>query len=231
MAIEAVLFDYSGTLFRLEEPALREVELTAEDGRPFDTHEVAEVMRRMTAPVEQFVTFDEAGQFAWDNRDLDPGQHRTAYLQVLEKSGVPVTSAHRLYDRLLEPLAWTPYPDTGDVLRALHESGRRIAVVSNIAFDFRPAFTTRGWDRYVDVFTLSFEVGAMKPDPRIFRSALDHLGIAGENALMVGDSAEADGGATALGCEFALVEALPTSDRPDALRAAVARHGLIPARP
>ncbi|WP_459958182.1 HAD family hydrolase [Nocardia sp. IFM 10818] len=227
MAIEAVLFDFSGTLFRLEEAQFREVELTDNDGRPLDTHEITEIMRRMTAPVGQLVEFDEAGQYAWENRDLDPALHRTAYLQVLERSGVPDVPAKQLYERLLDPMAWTPYPDTGQVLRALYESGLAVAVVSNIAFDLRPALVDRGWDRYIGDFALSFEVGAMKPDERIFRSALERLGVAPENALMVGDSLEADGGATVLGCEFALVDPLPTVDRPSALAEAVRSRGLL----
>jgi hypothetical protein len=44
--------------------------------------------------------------------------------------------------------------------------------------------------------------------------------------LLIGDSAEADGGAAALGCAVEIIPALPTSDRPDALLAALARHGL-----
>jgi FMN phosphatase YigB (HAD superfamily) len=43
---------------------------------------------------------------------------------------------------------------------------------------------------------------------------------------MVGDSDEADGGARALGCAFALVDPLPTSQRPDALIDALAPFGL-----
>ncbi|WP_067815295.1 HAD family hydrolase [Nocardia inohanensis] len=226
MAIEAVLFDYSGTLFRLEEAEFHNAALTDVDGRPLDTHEVTEIMQAMTAPVGQLVELDADGQYAWERRDLSPELHRTAYLQVLERSGVPVTAAHQLYERLLDPMAWTPYPDTGDVLRALHEGGVAVGVVSNIAFDIRPAFAARGWDRYVDYFALSFEVGAMKPDPRIFRAALDKLAIAPASALMVGDSEEADGGATALGCEFDLVEPLETVDRPNALRDLLFARGL-----
>lgn len=226
MAIEAVLFDFSGTLFRLEESEFRTVELTDGDGRAFDAHEVTEIMQRMTAPVGQFVRFDAEGQYAWDNRDLDPALHRHAYLKVLEASGVPAHSAELLYGRLIDPDAWTPYPDTGSVLKSLHANGIPVAVVSNIAFDIRPAFAHRGWDRYVADFTLSFEVGAVKPNPAIFRSVLDRLGVASERALMVGDSQEADGGATALGCLFALVDPLPTDQRPDALTAAMQRHFL-----
>jgi hypothetical protein len=43
---------------------------------------------------------------------------------------------------------------------------------------------------------------------------------------MVGDSEEADGGARALGCGFLLVDPLPTSERPDALRRALTRYGV-----
>ncbi len=43
---------------------------------------------------------------------------------------------------------------------------------------------------------------------------------------MVGDSEEADGGARALGCGFALVDPLPTSQRPDGLRSALTDHGV-----
>ena len=100
---------------------------------------------------------------------------------------------------MLDPLAWTPYPDTGDVLKTLAAQGIPVAVVSNIAFDIRPAFAANGWDRLVAAHTLSFEVGAVKPDLRIFPAAVAQLGVRPESALMVGDSAEADGGAVAAG--------------------------------
>ncbi|MFB7716439.1 HAD family hydrolase [Nocardia sp. NPDC056100] len=230
MAIEAVLFDFSGTVFRFEESEYQNADLTDGDGRPLDTHEVAAIMRAMTAPVGQFVELDEEGQYAWERRDLDPALHRIAYMQTLIRKGVPEVPATQIYERMLDAVMWTPYPDTGEVLRALHERGVPVAIVSNIAWDIRPAFSSRGWDGYIDEFTLSFEVGAVKPDPRIFESALTSLGVAPEKALMIGDSAEADGGATALGCEFALVDPVSVLDRPSALRDIVASRGLI-ARP
>ena len=69
---------------------------------------------------------------------------------------------------------------------------------------------------------LSFEVGAVKPDPAIFETALTRLGVAARQAVMVGDSEEADGGARALGCGFVLVDPLPTRERTDGLRSALA---------
>ncbi|MDO3646759.1 HAD family hydrolase [Nocardia mangyaensis] len=226
MGIDAVLFDFSGTVFRLEDDRTWADELVGDDGTPFDVAAKAEVLRRMTAPVEQFMTFDAAGQHAWDNRDLDPALHRHAYLAVLRGSGVPGTQAARLYDRLIDPVAWTPYPDTGTVLTSLAAQGIPIGVVSNIAFDIRPAFAGHGWDGLIGAMTLSYEVGAIKPDARIFQDTIDRLGADPERVLMVGDSAEADGGATALGARFALVEPLPTAQRPCALVDALAAHGI-----
>ncbi|MBL1076628.1 HAD-IA family hydrolase [Nocardia sp. 2] len=229
MVTEAVLFDFSGTLFRLEESVFHAAGLCDSAGRAFDADEIAEITRRMTHPVGQLVEFDEAGKYAWDRRDLDPAYHRAAYLQVLHRSGVPEESARRMYQRVVDPLSWTPYPDTGNVLAALAERGVRVAIVSNTGFDPRHAFVSRGWDRYITHFTLSFEVGATKPDPRIFRSALEHLGVAPDRALMVGDSVEADGGALGLGCDFAHVEALPTRSRAAALSKAVHQRVLFDA--
>ncbi|WP_280261520.1 HAD family hydrolase [Nocardia abscessus] len=228
MAIEAVLFDFSGTLFRLEDDESWYADLTWPDGRVFDVGEKAEIMRRMTAPVDHIAEFDAETQYAWDHRDLDPALHRRVMMHVLRNSGVPTDEdAERLYARLLDPLEWTPYPDSEAVLNHLAAQGVPVAVVSNIPFDIRPSFAARGWDRLVGAFTLSYEVGVMKPDPEIFHSALGELGVSAEAALMIGDSAEADGGAEAVGSRFALVEALPTAERPDALLAALRRHGLV----
>jgi hypothetical protein len=43
---------------------------------------------------------------------------------------------------------------------------------------------------------------------------------------MVGDSAEADGAAQEIGCSFALVDPVPTAERPDALLAALSAFGI-----
>jgi HAD superfamily hydrolase (TIGR01493 family) len=222
-----VLFDFSGTLFRLEQDETWLTDLTDQAGEGLDFEAQTELMRRMTAPVGQVVELDDEHRHAWENRDLEPALHRKVYLEVLKQSGVPrLDQARALYERLITPTQWTPYPDTETVLKDIAGKGLRVGVVSNIAFDIRPAFSSRGWDIYVDEFVLSFEVGAIKPDPAIFQTALDRLGVAAGEALMVGDSEEADGGAKALGCAFALVDPLPTAERPDGLLSALRSHGV-----
>ncbi|MCI4673540.1 HAD family hydrolase [Candidatus Mycolicibacterium alkanivorans] len=227
MPVRAVLFDFSGTLFRLEEDdswfagmELIDDPLSPAGRRAVDEHVQAELMERLTHPTGRSVEMTEEACRAWLNRDLAPSLHREAYLHALRESGLPDHHARSLYDRAVDPGSWTPYPDTVEVLRSLREQSVKTAVVSNIAFDIRPAFAAAA--ARVDEFVLSFEVGAVKPDPRIFRVALDRLGIAAEEAVMVGDSEENDGAAREVGCGFRLVDPLPTDQRPtgllDALR-------------
>jgi HAD superfamily hydrolase (TIGR01509 family) len=226
-AIEAVLFDFSGTLFRLEEHPSWFDGIHDADGTPVDGAGAAELMRRMTAPVGETVEFDDATRHAWRNRDLDPALHRQAYLHVLAQSGVTdPTHAESVYGRVIDADSWTPYPDTEAVIKKLAAESIRIGVLSNIAFDIRPAFVDRGIDRFVDEFVLSFEVGHVKPQPEIFRHAVAALGVDPAVTLMVGDSDEADGAAREIGCRFALVDPVPTSQRPDALLKALREFGI-----
>ncbi|NKZ13861.1 HAD-IA family hydrolase [Mycolicibacterium septicum DSM 44393] len=223
--VSAVLFDYSGTLFRLEEDDSWFAGM-AVDERAVDGHVQAELMRRLTAPTGRSVSMTDEQYRAWANRDLAPHLHREAYLHVLRESGLADHHAQALYDRVIDPASWTAYPDTARVFKNLRAQGIRTAVVSNIAFDVRPAFAAIGAAEHVDEFVLSFEVGAIKPDPAIFTTALDRLGVAAQDALMVGDSEEADGGARTVGCQFALVDPLPTAERPDGLIAALQSVGI-----
>lgn len=221
--LKAALFDFSGTLFRLEEDDSWFAGMSVDD-KAVDGHVQAELMRRLTAPTGRSVQMGPDEYHAWVNRDLAPHLHREAYLHVLRESGMAHHHAESLYQRVISPESWIPYPDTAEVLEALRAQGVKTAVVSNIAFDVRPAFASIG--AQVDEFVLSFEVGAVKPDPAIFSTALQRLGVQAREAVMVGDSEEADGGAAALGCGFILVDPLPTSQRSDGLLRALRDYGL-----
>lgn len=208
--MKAVLFDFSGTLARLEGDDSWFV------GMGLDEAARAAVMDLLTHPTAT-VAHD-----AWPHRDLDPVLHRAAYLHALTQSGLAAGHAESLYQRCIDPAEWQAYPDSAAALNSLRANGIRTAVVSNIAWDIRGVLAGANAD--ADEYILSFEVGAAKPDRRIFQTALTRLGIDAAEALMVGDSEENDGAARALGCPFALVEPLPISKRPtglvDALRGA-----------
>lgn len=211
--VRAVLFDFSGTLARLEEDD------SWFEGMDVDDARRAQVMDAMTHPTA------EVSHDAWAHRDLDPAMHRDAYLHVLVESGLPEEHAESLYARCIDPAEWSVYPDTAAVLKALRDNDIRTAVVSNIAWDVRAVLEAAGADP--DEYVLSYQVGAAKPDSRIFEAALARLGVDATDALMVGDSAENDGAARELGCSFVLVDPLPIAQRPTGLIEALRPYGLV----
>lgn len=127
-------------------------------------------------------------------RDHSAEAHAAVFHEVM-KGHVPDGIREALYAVMLD--MWTAYDDAAPVLDALRERGVRTAVLSNIGVDIRPLMEREGLR--TDAVVLSCEVGAVKPEPEIFAAALDALGAAPEEALMVGDSWQDDAGAAALG--------------------------------
>lgn len=211
-SVKAVLFDFSGTLASLEQ---RDHWFT---GMDLDPAARAEVMHRMTHPTVS------VRHESWERRDLDPEQHRRAYLHVLREAGLADEDAEALYARCIDPTEWAVYPDTVAVLKHMRDNGIHTAVVSNIAWDIRDVLVPHGAE--ADEYVLSYEVGAAKPDLRIFEAALSRLGVDAGATLMVGDSEENDGAARELGCAFALVDPLPIAQRPRGLVDALLSAGV-----
>ncbi|WP_340384195.1 HAD-IA family hydrolase [Streptomyces sp. SS7] len=220
----AVLFDFSGTLFRVEstEAWLRAVLEEAGAGLPEE--ELAATARALEAagalpggaPPGRV---PEEVAAAWRVRDESAEAHRAAYTGLSRQVTLPDPGLHdALYDRHMTPAAWAPYPDALDVLSGLREAGVAVGVVSNIGWDLRPVFRAHGLDRFVDTYVLSYEHGVQKPHPRLFTAACEALGVDPRAALMVGDDRRADGGAAALGCTVHFVDHLPAAERPDGLR-------------
>ncbi|WP_326794638.1 HAD family hydrolase [Streptomyces sp. NBC_01808] len=225
MSPKAVLFDFSGTLFRIE-PAVRWLR-SALDASGVTADDAA--LARYAAALERAGALP-GGSFPervpeslaelWRTRDRSMERHRAAYTGLARLVPLPWPGGvyEALYERHMAPAAWDPYPDAAAVLRGLQERRVRTGVVSNIGWDLRPVFRAHGLDAYVDAYTLSYEHGVQKPDARLFRVACEAVGRAPEDVLMVGDDRRADGGATALGCGYFPVDHLPAAERPDGLR-------------
>ncbi|MEC4019091.1 HAD family hydrolase [Streptomyces sp. H27-D2] len=231
MAIKAVLFDFSGTLFRIETTAswLRSVLDSAgisvpesEFARCTERLEVAGALPGGPAPRSVPPGLAQL----WHDRDRTAELHRAAYTGLTREAELPWPGVcEALYERHREPAAWTPYPDAAGVLGELRGRGVGVGIVSNIGWDLRPVFRAHGLDAFVDSYTLSYEHGVQKPDGRLFETACQALGEAPQDTLMVGDDRHADGGAAALGCAVHFVDHLPAAERPDALRAVPALVG------
>ncbi|MDD2857562.1 MAG: HAD family hydrolase [Candidatus Nanopelagicales bacterium] len=131
-------------------------------------------------------------------RDRSPVDHERVFHELLvhgPSMDAPLAAA--LYASLLD--SWHAYADAAPTLRALRAAGVRIGVLSNVGVSIRGVLEREGLADLVDAVVLSCEVGAVKPDPAIFTSALDALGSTAAQTLMVGDSGHDDVGGTALG--------------------------------
>jgi HAD superfamily hydrolase (TIGR01509 family) len=91
------------------------------------------------------------------------------------------------------------WDDSLPVLRELRARGIGTAIVSNCDHGTRPVVQRLGLEDEADAVVLSFEAGVAKPDPGIYRIALDALGARAEEAVFVDDQARYCDGAAALG--------------------------------
>lgn len=220
--VAAVLLDFHGTLAQVEDPLDWVLAAAGACGVELDR-------ARATSLADRLLTAGRAGgplparvpprlAELWADRDLYEHAHRGAYTGLAETVDTGIDGfAEALYERVLAPEGWVPYPDTEAVLKGLRQAGVKVAVVSNIGFDIRPLFAAWGLDGLIDAYALSYEVGRCKPDPGIFLRACGMLGVDPEQALMVGDT-PADAGAVRAGCA---VLVLPCADagRPNGLGA------------
>lgn len=98
-----------------------------------------------------------------------------------------------------------------EVLQTLKSRGYRLATVGNVIF--WPGYLNRvildrvSLSDYFDVQIYADEVGCLKPNPKIFRVALDSLGSSPDSSTHVGDSVGEDlAGAVAAGMASVLVD-------------------------
>lgn len=91
------------------------------------------------------------------------------------------------------------YDDSVPFLKQLRQRGIKIALVSNCADNTRPFLADLDVLRLADEVILSCEVGFAKPSPEIYLRALEALGVAAADAVMIDDRASYCAGAEAVG--------------------------------
>jgi putative hydrolase of the HAD superfamily len=215
----AVLLDALGTIVELERPwphlvdelAARGIVVREEDARAAMLAEMAYYRAH----------HDEAS--TWPAlRDLR--RRCAAVIQEHLRTALPLDEVEAA---LLGAVRFRAYPEVPDALARLRASGARLAVVSNWDVSLHDVLERTGLRALVDAVVISAELGAAKPDPAIFRAALERLGAAAADALHVGDSVEHDvAGARAAGIEAVLV-ARDGAEAPAGVRAIASLDELL----
>jgi putative hydrolase of the HAD superfamily len=95
------------------------------------------------------------------------------------------------YDHFAEPGVWELYPEVAEVLEALH--GRfELFVISNFDGRLRVILEHLGVSKYFRNIFLSSELGADKPDPLIFRRAIEVSRLSPNELWHAGDDPQRD---------------------------------------
>lgn len=211
--IKGVLFDFAGTLLVPRAPD----ELLAGAARraglclaPAELAELAEAYLAVGVPGAPYprAVPDQLVEL-YNRRDLSAENHRRAYVGLFETIHPPRPELEALpeavYAEILEPEGWVTYADAAATVEEIARRGVRVGLISNVGFDIRGILRHHGLGRVAENCTLSFEIGCVKPDPRIFTAALEQLGTPARSTLMVGDHERADGGARAVGMRTLLL--------------------------
>lgn len=126
---------------------------------------------------------------------------------------VTATRKQRFRKALMEPA-----PETLRTLLKLRERGKRLVLVSNA-----DALDALFWEesplrRCFDAAVFSFRVGCMKPDPRIYRIAMERAGTLGSRSVFVGDGGHGElAGAKAVGMDAILMTGIIKQLWPEAI--------------
>jgi len=179
--IRAVIFDLGGVLVRTEQRAPRQ-QLAARLG--------------MTYEQLSSLVFDSPSARLAMQGKITPEAHWEAVRAALALSPLEFLVVRNDF--------WAgDVLDSGlvDTLRALRPR-YKTALLSNAWGDLRAVLVSE-W-KIADVFdelVISAEVGLLKPDPRIYRLALERLGVAPQEAVFVDDFTENVAGARAVGMQ------------------------------
>ncbi len=111
-----------------------------------------------------------------------------------------------------------PHADTIATLTSLKASGRRLALVSDCALEIPALWPATPFAPLFEVTVFSALRKAKKPEPIMYLSACEELGVAPSDCLYVGDGSSRElSGAAAVGMHPVLIRA-PHEDTPDSFR-------------
>ena len=140
----------------------------------------------------------------------DPERHRKGRLDLdaarreivrISLAGIGMDSpalAEKIADRYgsQRELGVQPFGDAIETVRWLRDSGCHLALLTNGSADSQRSKVERfKLAEMFDLILIEGELGYGKPDPRVYRLALDRFGVAPTEVWMVGDNLDWDVGA------------------------------------
>ena len=192
--IDAITIDAFGTLVELESPVGRLQSALAERG--VDRAEKA-VAAAFSSEVEYYIVHKGEGRDDASLLDL-----RTRCSGVFLAGVAPELDPEEFAPAFVRSLVFRPLDSVAEALRRLRRAGLELACVSNWDAGIGEQLERAGLRSYLSAVVSSAEIGAEKPDPRVFTEALARLGVEAERAVHIGDDEADQAGALAAGLRF-----------------------------
>lgn len=180
MALNGVLFDLDGTLLD------RELSLRTFAESQYDRF-YRQIGPRLSreAFIAQLIDLDDHGR-VWKDE---------VYQRILRESDITSLGWQDLLSDYMTGFHRCCFGFAGlrDVISQFKADGRQLGLVSNGPSPFQERnFDALGIADSFDTVVVSEAVGLRKPDPRIFRLALERLGRTAGETVFVGDNPDAD---------------------------------------
>ncbi|HPA95535.1 MAG: HAD family hydrolase [Thermoanaerobaculia bacterium] len=167
--LRALVFDLYGTLIHLQDTAFQKG-----------------ITRLTAAPRKEWIAFLR------DTLTVTPYPDREAFVDAIFDRFPPddlATARERAHQLLAQELASVAVePSVRSLLGFLRRRGFRLGLLTNSGSPFREPFADAGLDTLFDAVLFSCDLGAKKPAAAAYQAILERLGVAPEEALMIGDS-------------------------------------------
>jgi HAD superfamily hydrolase (TIGR01509 family) len=204
--LDAVTLDGFRTLVELDNPVERLRSALAEHGIEAGHDDVESAF---AAEVEYYLAHQVEGrnEEALAKLQLDCS---AIFLRALPAELEPA----EFVTSFVAALRFEPLDGVPEALEVLRGAGLALACVSDWDVGVKGQLERAGLGSFLDVVVSSAEIGVKKPDPRVFRAALERLGVKAERALHIGDGESDRAGALAAGLAF---EPAPVATLPQRL--------------
>lgn len=191
---KAVFFDLGGTLLVMRRDRIFR-RVLSEEGYKAEMREIHSA----------YVSADSWWISEFGGRVMTPQETSEAYRRLDERAFSTVfprespaealrvsRQVRRRWPELEGEIPLELYPDVEPTLTKLKDGGYLLGLISNAPAGTGRTVEALGLSRYLDSVIISGAVGYSKPNPEIFRMALNDLHIGPEESVHVGDLYEAD---------------------------------------
>jgi putative hydrolase of the HAD superfamily len=188
VSYRAVFFDAGETLVH-PHPSFPELLATTvgEFGHTVDPGQIVERMQVVADRFSRAATENELWSTSADRSRVFWTEVYAILLQALE---IPWNEqmAERLYRTFTDVSNYRLFDDVMPALEKLEVAGYELGLISNFEEWLEMLLEHLDITRFFDVRVISGVEGVEKPDPRIFRLALERTGVAASDAAYVGDN-------------------------------------------